>query len=86
MKNHVRHFRIDQCQPSYYCPVKLKPMALGVWVYRDHDQSVVKEINGAILLFAPCGSVLDTVDQCFVPDENLGKAWQLFATFLFPLL
>lgn len=75
-EDHVRQFRTDQCQSSYLCPERLKTMALGVRLYRNRDQSVVKEINGAVLLFPPCGSVLD---QCFVPDETLGKAWQLFS-------
>lgn len=32
-----------------------------------------EETDSALLLFAPFGNLLDTVDQCFLSDETLGK-------------
>lgn len=32
-----------------------------------------EEIDSALLLFAPLGSLLGRVDQCFISDETLGK-------------
>lgn len=62
MKNGVRHFIKDQCQPSYLCPVKtlkLNTVAVGL---RRSWSVCGEQIDSALLLFAPFGNLLDMVD------------------------